>query len=119
MDCIQTRLTSALRASPFSQVRKPLRLIVDDVDEENPSDIAYTYSGYAPLSVRLVQCVLQKQSLSEKTGSTVTGYEQNASGWKGFEDTVKLLRGKTFHEVQGGEEKAMGAKRKRFFCYLC
>ena len=28
-------------------------------DEEHPQDIAYVYSGYAPLSVRLAQCALQ------------------------------------------------------------
>jgi hypothetical protein len=33
---------------------------VDDVDEFHPNDISYVYSGYAPLSVRLVQCALQK-----------------------------------------------------------
>lgn len=30
-----------------------LNLIVEDVEEENPTDIAYVYSGYAPLSCRL------------------------------------------------------------------
>lgn len=32
-----------------------LRLIVEDVEENNPSDIAYVYSGYAPLSCRYYQ----------------------------------------------------------------
>jgi len=40
----------------YPSVRKNLKLIVDDVDEHNPNDISYVYSGYAPISVRLIQC---------------------------------------------------------------
>jgi hypothetical protein len=46
---------------------KALRLIVDEVNEHDPNDIAYVYSGYAPLSVRLVQSILQKQYLTSIT----------------------------------------------------
>ncbi|KAJ3126525.1 hypothetical protein HK098_007425 [Nowakowskiella sp. JEL0407] len=41
--------------NPYAQIRKPLRLIVDEVNEHQPNDISYVYSGYAPISVRLVQ----------------------------------------------------------------
>jgi hypothetical protein len=41
--------------APFAVCRKPLRLIVDNVDESRPEDISYVYSRYAPVSVRLVQ----------------------------------------------------------------
>ncbi|KAJ1561754.1 hypothetical protein HK096_003449 [Nowakowskiella sp. JEL0078] len=41
--------------NPYAQIRKPLRLIVDEVNEHEPNDISYVYSGYAPISVRLVQ----------------------------------------------------------------
>eukprot|EP00866_Antonospora_locustae_P001081 jgi/Antlo1/1081/1283 len=49
-----------------------LRLIVDDVDELHPNDISYVYSGYAPLSIRLVQCAMQKlgQGSIQTTGSS-------------------------------------------------
>lgn len=40
---------------PFSLYRKPLNLIVEGISEANPNDIAYVYSGYAPLSIRLIQ----------------------------------------------------------------
>ncbi|ORX57239.1 vacuolar protein sorting-associated protein 33A-like protein [Piromyces finnis] len=40
----------------YPSVRKNLKIIVDDVDEYNPNDISYVYSGYAPISVRLIQC---------------------------------------------------------------
>ena len=39
----------------FSGVKKPLRLLVEDVNDMAPSDIAYTFSGYAPLGIRLVE----------------------------------------------------------------
>jgi len=41
--------------SSFATLRKHLKLIVDDVDPQNPQDIAYVSSGYAPLSVRIIQ----------------------------------------------------------------
>ncbi|KAJ8659540.1 hypothetical protein O0I10_004905 [Lichtheimia ornata] len=54
------RTTSAPSRSAFASSRRSLRLIVDDVDEIHPNDISYVYSGYAPMSVRLVQCAMQK-----------------------------------------------------------
>ncbi|CAG8793958.1 17708_t:CDS:2, partial [Cetraspora pellucida] len=37
--------------NPYASIRKTLRLFVDEVEEHNPQDIAYVYSGYVPLSV--------------------------------------------------------------------
>ena len=42
----------------FSAVRKGLRLVVDNVNEREPEDISYVYSGYAPLTVRLIQYLM-------------------------------------------------------------
>ena len=39
----------------YSVLRKRLNLVLDSVDEQRPTDIAYVHSVYAPLSVRLVQ----------------------------------------------------------------
>lgn len=36
----------------FGAVKRAFRLLVDDVDDKQPADMAYVYSGYAPLSVR-------------------------------------------------------------------
>jgi len=99
----------------YTYLRKALRLIVDEVNEHDPNDIAYVYSGYAPLSVRLVQCILQKQYL---TSITRGGSANNAAvatggpsqGWRGFDDAVKHVRGQTFDEVQKGEDKAVKAR---------
>ncbi|KAK4251971.1 Sec1-like protein [Corynascus novoguineensis] len=99
----------------YTYLRKQLRLIVDEVNEHDPNDIAYVYSGYAPLSVRLVQCVLQKQYLLSITrGNSASGASGaaagGAQGWRGFDDAVKHARGQTFDELQKGEDKAVKAR---------
>ncbi|EEH42838.1 tethering complex ATP-binding subunit VPS33 [Paracoccidioides brasiliensis Pb18] len=100
----------------YSYLRKSLRLIVDEVNEQNPDDIAYVYSGYAPLSVRLVQCILQKPyilSLTKGTPAPAAGASTSISSpaWLGFEDVVKSARGSTFNIVQKADEKAARARQ--------
>ncbi|KAH7209251.1 Sec1-like protein [Fusarium oxysporum] len=99
----------------YTYLRKQLRLIVDEVQEDDPNDISYVYSGYAPLSIRLVQCILQKQYLL----SVTKGNSANAAGappgvgtqgWQGFDEAVKHVRGQTFYEHQKGEDKAVKAR---------
>lgn len=109
---------------PFSSLRKSLRLLIDDNPEaldELENDISYVYSGYAPISARLVQCVAQKGGVlsnpaeREKSGnedgdgkgkakakSHGTGKVQAHPivGWKGFEDVMAILPGETFDIVQ-------------------
>ena len=41
----------------YSMLRKRLGLITDNVDEQNPADIAYVHSIYGPLSVKLAMQV--------------------------------------------------------------
>lgn len=103
----------------YSYLRKALRLIVEEVNEQDPNDIAYVYSGYAPLSVRLVQCVIQKQYLYSITKAGPAnaggiggggGSSTAAHGWHGFEDALKSVRGETFNRVQKGEEQASKAR---------
>lgn len=99
----------------YTYLRKQLRLIVDEVDERDPNDISYAYSGYAPLSVRLVQSILQKQyllSITRGNGATAAAGPAagGAQGWKGFDEAVKHARGQTFDEVQKGEDKAVRAR---------
>lgn len=119
-----------------------LRLIVDDVDELHPNDISYVYSGYAPLSIRLVQCAMQKlgQGSIQATGtsaaslfsyvgtSTANFIRDNEKpnnnttaaangGWRGSEDILKLLPGQAFDIKQtveyGAETNAAMARAKR------
>ncbi|KAH8119990.1 Sec1-like protein [Phellopilus nigrolimitatus] len=111
---------SALKI-PYSSLRKSLRLVTEEPDDlDEPEDISYVYSGYAPLSVRLVQCIVQKGSVLNAPGvggdgndvSKKKGKEAASTlgkvrahpilGWKGFEDVVESLPGETVDVIQTG-----------------
>ncbi|XP_066018238.1 vacuolar protein sorting-associated protein 33A isoform X2 [Pocillopora verrucosa] len=66
----------------YNQLRKSMRLVVEDVQEQNPNDIAYVFSGYASLTVRLAQFLARPQ------------------GWRGLEEVLRLLPGPAVEEVQ-------------------
>jgi len=103
---------------PFTSLRKSLRLLIEDPDpmEELENDISYVYSGYAPISVRLVQCVAQKGGVlsnpaaeKEKKAATddtdgqrpPTKFQAHPIvGWKGFEDVIGSIPGATVDIVQ-------------------
>lgn len=109
-----------LKKNGFGNVRKAMKLVDDDVDEMNPKDISYVYSGYAPLSIRLVQAIAQKEALVEdrrnqngngnlNQSNTSNGVNDNMKskprahpivGWKGFQEIADCLPGPTFDEVQ-------------------
>ncbi|KZO91497.1 Sec1-like protein [Calocera viscosa TUFC12733] len=103
---------------PLQSLRKHLRLLVDDISEQSPSDIAYVYSGYAPLSIRLVQCVSMKpavvaaemgeKAVGEHKEGKVTPRAHPIMGWKGFEEIVRSVPGETFDEVQKPEGDGTG-----------
>ena len=48
---------------------------------QNPNDISYVYSGYAPLSIRLTQVLARP-------------------GWRSIEEVLKILPGPHFEERQ-------------------
>ena len=112
---------------PFTSVRKSLRLLIDGNEslDEFENDISYVYSGYAPISIRLVQCVAQKggvisnpakskEGATEEDGkkgkSTFLGQTQAHPivGFKGFEDVVESIPGRTFDITQKGAAGANG-----------
>jgi len=75
-------LTLATNARPnYNLLRKRLNLIQDNVDEQNPSDIAYVHSVYAPLSVRLVQ-------------------QLEKPGWRNIRDVLDTIPGANFEDTQ-------------------
>ncbi|KAF2751015.1 vacuolar protein sorting-associated protein 33A [Sporormia fimetaria CBS 119925] len=99
----------------YTPLRKTLRVWDDDVNEADPNDISYTFSGYAPLSVRLVQSIIQKQTLANLIKPSThpqASAQANplAQGLRIFDDACKYVRGATVDEVQKGEEKAGKAK---------
>lgn len=99
--------------------------MIDDIDnvDELENDISYVYSGYAPISARLVQCVAQKGGVLsnpalDKTNKPTEGEladgavdAENGStkvqahpivGWKGFEDVLASIPGETVDFVPKG-----------------
>lgn len=107
--------------SPFAQCRRPLKLVVDDVDESAPEDISYVYSGYAPVSVRLVQHAL---GLGTSSGGMVGGIggagarERNGAvlqGWKGLDDVMQTLPGNVFEEIQKPDEQSRRRRESTHF----
>jgi hypothetical protein len=98
----------------YTPLRKSLALWDDEVNEADPNDISYTFSGYAPLSVRLVQSVVQKQTLANIVKPPTNGASAQANplaqGLRIFDDASKYVKGATFDETQSGEEKAVKAR---------
>lgn len=68
-------------ARPFAVLRRALNLVVEDVNETQPTDISYVHSIYAPLSVRLVQNAVKP-------------------GWKNIADVLSLIPGNLVQETQ-------------------
>ncbi|KAL8251781.1 hypothetical protein R6Q59_035474 [Mikania micrantha] len=60
--------------SNWLTIKRALQLVVEDTDTTNPKDISYVFSGYAPLSIRLIQHAIR-------------------SGWRPLEEILKLLPG--------------------------
>lgn len=94
----------------YGYLRKELAMIIDEYNEQDPEDVSYVYSGYAPLSIRLVQCILQKQYLQTLHKSPLP-LTPSSTGWGGFEDILKSAKGPTFNIAQKAtDEKAAKAK---------
>jgi hypothetical protein len=99
----------------YTPLRRNIKIWDDEVNEAEPNDISYVFSGYAPLSVRLVQSIIQKQTLANliKPNSHPQASAQAnplAQGLRIFDDATKYIRGTTFDETQSGEEKAVKAR---------
>ncbi|CAK9317014.1 unnamed protein product [Citrullus colocynthis] len=69
--------------SNWLTIKRGLQLVVEDTNTVNPTDIAYVFSGYAPLSIRLVQQAVR-------------------SGWRPIEEILKLLPGPHSETRRGG-----------------
>ncbi|KAF8403110.1 hypothetical protein HHK36_011204 [Tetracentron sinense] len=69
--------------SNWLTIKRALQLVVEDTDTTNPNDIDYVFSGYAPLSIRLVQHAVR-------------------SGWRPIEEILKLLPGPHLELKRGG-----------------
>lgn len=81
---LATREDKSAHARAFPAIRKPLALVVDDVDDHDPSDVAYAFShsGYAPASCRLIHHAL-------------------AGSFRLIDDVLRALPGPHFEYTQG------------------
>ncbi|KAK0198763.1 Sec1-like protein [Armillaria mellea] len=96
-----------------------LRLLIDDNPEaldEIENDISFVYSGYAPISIRLVQCVAQRGGVLSNPADRDKAARQGdnngvpegkvqahaINGWKGFEDVLATTPGETVDILQSG-----------------
>eukprot|EP00884_Botryococcus_braunii_P006843 jgi/Botrbrau1/1615/Bobra.0185s0030.1 len=80
--------------SSFGALKRSMRLLVDDINDKDPTDMAYVFSGYAPLSTRLVEAAVK------------------GPGWAQLpEDALKNLSGPSFDIEQGFEEEAGSSRR--------
>lgn len=74
------------------------RLTPEDIDERNPTDVGYLYSGYAPLNLRILQGYLQPTFFdpvpsSGSVSSKVLGVGSSTSSERVFDTMLKNLRG--------------------------
>ncbi|KAM0722128.1 hypothetical protein Q7P37_001569 [Cladosporium fusiforme] len=102
-------------STDVNALRRALSLWIDDVAEADPDDVSYVFSGYAPISVRLVQAVLQKSHIHNLANPPKPGAPNqplSGSGWKGFEDVVARIRGATVDVTQKGSDADASAARK-------
>jgi hypothetical protein len=70
------------KPSPFSKLKDSLMLIHAEVDASEPDDISYVSSGYAPLTVRLVQSAV--------------------AGWRNGRDDILRELGSSSGSFRGG-----------------
>ncbi|KAH8676651.1 putative lysine-specific histone demethylase 1A [Tricladium varicosporioides] len=98
LDALEKLQLLLSRTSPMAGMipMAALRLIVDEVNEHDPNDIAYQY------------LTSMTRGGNANTANITTGGA--STGWRGFEEAVKHVRGQTFDEVQTGEIKAVKAR---------
>ncbi|KAJ3089684.1 hypothetical protein HK102_005762 [Quaeritorhiza haematococci] len=99
--------------NPYTSIRRAFRLIVDDVNEHQPNDVSYVYSGYAPITVRLVQVATTKSVDGLSGGGAMAGSATGVVGWKGWEEPTRLLPGPTFEELQKTTDNTIAPRRDR------
>jgi hypothetical protein len=79
--------------SPFNNLRKSVHLINAEVDTVDPDDISYVSSGYAPLSVRILQTAVK--------------------GWNTRSEILRELPGRLIDVIQQNPPEELSAALKR------
>lgn len=83
-------------SSYFNDVEKKLELIYEDVDLNEPNDVSYSYSGYAPISIRLIEKGVSK-------------------GWKSIADVLYKLPGGEFFYPKDESEVVKESNEIKYF----
>ncbi|KAK8947577.1 hypothetical protein KSP40_PGU022728 [Platanthera guangdongensis] len=78
--------------SNWLMISKALQLIVSESEASRPDDISYIFSGYAPLSIRIVQHAIR-------------------SGWRSIEEVLRLLPGPHVDLKRGGSTNSSSFDR--------
>jgi hypothetical protein len=78
----------------YNDIEKKLKLIYEDVDLNEPNDISYSYSGYAPITIRLIEKAIIK-------------------GWKSIEDILYKLPGE--YDYPKDEKKLIEDNNNKIF----
>ncbi|KAJ1990777.1 Vacuolar protein-sorting-associated protein 33 [Coemansia spiralis] len=115
-----TKPRNPVHTNPLGFLRKTLNLVVSDVRENDPDDIAFVYSGYAPISIRLLQCLVRDPAVyasgsssrysallrplgdnrarpAQRDGQNMGGMK---GGWGGWDDVLSELPGETVDIIQ-------------------
>ena len=127
-------------STPFAQMRRSMRLVVDEeegkgeevaaIESRPPNDLSYVYSGYAPVTCRIVEALHRARekpwpartmlskggslatlsapssysystSASASTSSSSSTQHHKQAAWRGLEDVLKTIPGgPTFEEIQ-------------------
>ncbi|KAJ2711486.1 Vacuolar protein-sorting-associated protein 33, partial [Coemansia spiralis] len=114
---LSTRPRAPAHSNSLSFLRRTLNLLAADDD---PDDVSYVYSGYAPISIRLLQCLIHDPAVYTPTsssryasllrplgdsrvrpaprdGQSVGGVK---GGWGGWDDVLAELPGATVDLTQ-------------------
>eukprot|EP01127_Copromyxa_protea_P020056 TRINITY_DN6628_c0_g1_i1.p1 TRINITY_DN6628_c0_g1~~TRINITY_DN6628_c0_g1_i1.p1 ORF type:complete len:442 (-),score=69.46 TRINITY_DN6628_c0_g1_i1:11-1336(-) len=103
---------------PWSVLCEEFNLVVEEVEENSPTDIAYVYSGYAPLSCRLIEKALDVRCPFRRTEETKllksTGGYDIYQGWHPEIDSLLNIAsgGPTFHSTQAHTARNTKSARK-------
>mmetsp|Transcript_12718 Transcript_12718/g.21434 ORF Transcript_12718/g.21434 Transcript_12718/m.21434 type:complete len:99 (+) Transcript_12718:1349-1645(+) len=49
----------------WNKIKEQFKLVNEEVNHKSPSDISYVFNGYAPISIRLIELILEHQGLSK------------------------------------------------------
>ena len=84
-----------------------------------PTDISYAYSGYAPLSLRLVQCAAQKAAVkSSQPDAKAQSKGGKIDAYSGFTDALKFIKGDIVRDEFDGAPPREDSPDKRTLVFF-